>query len=661
MDPLSLANDETQSKPLVLVVDDQPENRELLEELLTTAGYEVAEAADGVAALEAIEQRPPDVILLDIMMPRMDGYEVARRLRATRKTAFIPIVMLTALSDLASKVRGLEAGADDFLNKPFRRDELLARIRSLVRIRRLRDELDTSENIIFAMVAALESKEPRTAGHSYRVAARANLLARRLHVEGGELEALVRGAMLHDIGKIGIPEEILEARAGLDREQQKVFLTHTWIGEQILSPLVSLRPERDIIRGHHERLDGSGYPDGLSGLAFSLPLEIACVSNFFDDLIYHQGMDTVGAAEALRADADAGKFHRDVVEDFLIVASEHLPPPTGDFDELLPPPQAPRSGKILVADDTTTNREILEAILGEAGLDVECVDGGNALLARLEEGLPDLVLADVRMPDIGGFELCRRIKSLPATEMLPVVLLTAHSEIGDRERSAELGADDFLTTPLNRTELIARVRSLLRMSLYRRDLEEHQSVILSLATALEAKDPYTRGHSARVGELAARLAEELGMTVRECEQMRVAGLLHDIGKVGVPARLLNKPGQLTVPEFKTIMTHPVRGAQICSSLRSVRAVLPYIRHHHERFDGGGYPDGLKGDQIPLGARVLALADAFDALTSRRSYRQPLEADGALALLETEMQGGKWDPRIFGAMALMVRAGKAVLA
>jgi len=659
--PLAENRASEEGKGLVLAVDDQPENLELLDELLTAAGYEVELAVDGIAALEAVEARQPDVLLLDIMMPRMDGYEVAARLKGSRKTCFIPIVMLTALSDVSSKVRGLEAGADDFLNKPFRREELLARLGSLVRIKRLRDELDTSENIIFAMVAALESKDPRTAGHSHRVAKWSALLGRTLGLHATELEAVVRGAMLHDVGKIGIPDDILAARDSLTPSQIKIFEGHPQIGEQILSRLGSLQAEHDIIRGHHERLDGSGYPDKISGLAFSLPIEIVAAANLFDDLIYQGGMDSISAAERLRKDGQAGKFHPDLLED-LIKVTESAPRDGHQMalEELLPPPGPRRGGTILIGDDTASNREVLEGILSDAGYHVRTTSGGNALLAAIEESRPDLVLVDVRMPDMGGFEVCQKIRQHSATEFLPVVLLTAYSELGDRIRGAESGADDFLTTPFNRTELLARVRSLLRLKLYHRDLEDHQDVILSLATALEAKDPYTCGHSARVGELASRLAAELTLGPAMQEHMRIAGLLHDIGKVGVPEKLLNKPGELTVAELKTIMTHPNRGASICSSLRSVRAVLPYIRHHHERFDGNGYPDGLRGEEIPLGARILSLADAYDALTSLRAYRKPLSSEETLQLLEKEMSGGKWDPSIYKAIATMVREGRAHL-
>jgi putative two-component system response regulator len=215
--------------------------------------------------------------------------------------------------------------------------------------------------------------------------------------------------------------------------------------------------------------------------------------------------------------------------------------------------------------------------------------------------------------------------------------------------SARAGADDFLTYPVHRLELTARVRSLLRLRLYFQDLEEYHSVILSLASALEAKDPYTHGHSERVGRLASRLGAELGLPAEECEILLVAGLLHDIGKIGVPESLLNKPGRLSEPELLAVMAHPVLGEEICRPLRSARSALPMIRHHHERYDGSGYPDRLAGDGIPIGARIMGVADAYDALTSSRSYRDSLTSDEALSVLEHETRVGRWDPRVMAAL------------
>jgi putative two-component system response regulator len=241
---------------------------------------------------------------------------------------------------------------------------------------------------------------------------------------------------------------------------------------------------------------------------------------------------------------------------------------------------------------------------------------------------------------------------------LPIILVTAYEERGMRMRALDSSADELLIAPVNRLELLARVRSLLRLKLYHEDLVGHEGVVLSLSAAIEAKDPYTRGHSQRVGELSMRLARELRQDALFVERMRTAGLLHDIGKVAIPQSLLNKPDRLTPEEFARVMTHPVVGWEICKRLRTAQPILDCILYHHERYDGRGYPEGLSGHAIPFQARVLAVADALDALTSERAYRHRLTIDGAVELLARETDAGKWDPSVFQALTALAERGEA---
>jgi putative two-component system response regulator len=559
-------------------------------------------------------------------------------------------VMLTALSAVDDKVAAFEAGADDFLNKPVHAHELRARVRSLVRIKRLRDELDTSESIIVSMIQALESKDPRHAGHSQRVAGRAVRLARRVGLSAVDVESVGKGALLHDLGKIGLSERLL-GQLALEGAELEEYQRHPLLGEQILSPLRSFSSVRSLIRHHHERLDGGGYPDKIGGSDLDVATEIVGLANFYDHSVAQHGRH---AREALRDAAARGEFHRDLVEEVLAIESldetvNEVAVDVREWMDRLPSQDVPRTGRILVIDDTEANREVLQAVLSEAGHEVITAGTGEDGLAALQTRRPDLVLLDVKLPDCNGFELCRELKEKPETEFLPIILVTAHYELRDRTLSARAGADDFLTYPIHRLELISRVKSLLRLRLYFQDLEEYQSVILSLASALEAKDPYTHGHSERVGFLASRLGHRLGLPEAECEILLVAGLLHDIGKIGVPEALLNKPGKLTREELLRIMDHPVIGEEICRPLRSARKVLPMIRHHHERYDGTGYPDRLVGEDIPYGARIMGVADAYDALTSTRSYRHCLSSSEALDILGQETHVGRWDGRVVEAL------------
>ena len=645
-------------KPVrILAVDDQPENLELLSAILTDEGYTVTLAGDGLAALEAVAAEPPHAILLDIMMPRLDGFDVCRRLKSVRPTCFIPIVMLTALSDIESKVRGFEAGADDFLNKPFHRIELLTRLRSLLRIRSLRDELDSTEELIFSMIHLLEEKDPLTRNHSHRVAAVAAEAAELLGLNANKRRDLTLGALLHDIGKLGVPEAILLTSEGArDADAEATYRLHPALGARILAPIESLAETIPFVLQHHERRDGSGYPLGPSAGELRPEIEILVAANYQDRL---RVREAAAASTRLKEESRAGRFDPAIVA-AVAAASERIAalPALPPINQLLPAPAVEAGGHVLVADDNATNRMLYRELLASAGYRVETVDGGQAALAAFRDHKPDLAILDIRMPDLSGAEVCRRIKQDEAFAFLPVILVTAYEERGLRVRALDSSADELLIAPVNRLELLARVRSLLRLKLYHQDLVGHESVVLSLSAALEAKDPYTRGHSQRVGELATRLATELGHEEALVSRLRTAGLLHDIGKVAIPQSLLNKPGRLTPEEFAKVMTHPVVGWEICRRLRTAEPVLDCIRYHHERHDGSGYPDGLAGDAIPLQARILAVVDALDALTSERAYRRRLTIDEAIAVLARETKAGKWDPEIFAALTALAARGEA---
>ncbi|MGV8041545.1 MAG: HD domain-containing phosphohydrolase [Thermoanaerobaculaceae bacterium] len=635
----------------VLAVDDQPENLALVEEVLSEEGFRVRLAADGEEALAAVAADTPDCIVLDVMMPRLDGFEVCRRLKRSRDTHFVPVVMLTALAGVDDKVRAYELGADDFINKPVDIHELSARVRSLVRIKRLRDELDTSESILVSMVQALESKDPRTAGHSQRVAVLATALAQHLAAPGEQVELITRGALLHDVGKIGLPDRLLGPEHTLAERSWDEYRHHAVLGERILAPFSSFTGARALVRGHHERLDGSGYPDSLCGVSFELPIEVVALANQYDAIASTEGPES--AAEKLRSAAARGEYHTEVVEALVSVVAPGADLAT-PWSDLLPFPSGNRRGRILLGDDLPSSREFLRTVLEAEGHEVVCVGTAEAVLEAVEKDRPDLVMVDLHGQSRSGFELTRTIKSRPGTEFLPVILAAAQRELADRHDGPRVWADDFLVLPINRLELVARVNSLLRIRQYFRGLEEHHSVILSLASALEAKDAYTRGHSERVGVLAACLGRDLGLPDSECQLLHMAGQLHDIGKIGIPEAVLNKEGRLDTDELKTVRRHPDLGELICRPLKTLRRLLELIRHHHERYDGSGYPDGLVGEEISLGARILGMVDAYDALTSARSYRRSFTSEQALNLLDEEAAAGRWDPEVFAALVRMVR-------
>jgi putative two-component system response regulator len=298
--------------------------------------------------------------------------------------------------------------------------------------------------------------------------------------------------------------------------------------------------------------------------------------------------------------------------------------------------------RVLVADDSEANRELLLELLTAEGYYVVLAADGSEAQGQIRSGSIDLALLDVVMPRPTGFEICQSMKSSEETRLIPVVLLTSLNSDADRIRGIMCGADDFLTKPVNRHELLARVYSLLRLKQFTDELDNAESVLFSLALTIEAKDPYTEGHCDRLSKYSVALAEKLGLPDELLTALRRGGSVHDIGKLAVPERILLKPGPLDPDERRIMQQHTIIGERICAPLRSFRNVLPIIRHHHEKWDGSGYPDGLKGEAIPLTARILQITDIYDALTTARPYRQALPVPEALAIMRAEASRGWWD-------------------
>ena len=305
----------------VLVVEDEPMNAELVTRLLTDDGFTVDVVRDGASALAAIALRPPDVVLLDWMLPRVSGIDVCERLKRDKNTRLIPVVMMTGLADREHRLAGIAAGADDFVSKPYDLDELRARVRSLTRIKQYTDELDSAESVITSLALTIEARDASTDGHCQRLARYATALGRAIGVSQEELGALERGGYLHDVGKIGIPDSILLKPGPLTDDERLLMQQHTIIGERLCGNLRSLASVRPIVRWHHERLDGSGYPDGLGGDRIPLCARIVGVVDVFDAVTtsrpYRGALPAERARELLLTEVRMGRFSADLVGEFL--------------------------------------------------------------------------------------------------------------------------------------------------------------------------------------------------------------------------------------------------------------------------------------------------------------------------------------------------------
>jgi len=311
------------------------------------------------------------------------------------------------------------------------------------------------------------------------------------------------------------------------------------------------------------------------------------------------------------------------------------------------------TARILIADDDEISARFLKRLLTREGHHVSVVHSGEEALRLCATSPPDLVLIDLVAPAGHGFDVCRQLKEKPITRLIPVVIVTAESDRRDRLDGINAGAEDFVTKPFDATELHARIRSLVRLKRYTDELESAEAVILGLGATIEARDPNTQGHCQRLAKFAISLGRSLGLDDTDLAALERGGFLHDIGKIAVPDAVLLKDGKLDPQESRVMREHPIVGDALCAGLRSLQAVRPIVRHHHERLDGTGYPDGLKNAQVPLLAQIVSIVDVFDALTMERPYRHARPPQEAFDVLSTEASKGWRDRALVDAFVNVV--------
>lgn len=562
-----------------------------------------------------------DVVLLDIELLKVEGRLICKEMKSNSATRNVPIVLISDEEQLEAGVRAGENWADEFLIKPVKGPELVARIKNLLRGKQHMLHSASHEN---------DSKLPT--------------------INDAEVNAYS-----YTYFKQHIESEVKRARRF---NQQFSLLTFSIEGPKELRDQWTLKNQKELESGFADFLQKELRDVDVIGRSkegqFVVLLPHADSNGAFyvadrlrQNLIQHCFCAT-GNMSGSRINMNVGIaiFPLDATSSEGIVTAAHEALSSakglGQNQTFMYSSKIEPTHRILVVDDDARNLRLLETILTSCQYEVVKANTGAEALDKVYSAEPDLIILDVTMTKMDGFEVCRILKKDSSTRLIPVILNTVLNRVEEKVRAYEAGADDYLEKQVNKLELMARIRNLLKVRELHNALDSAENIIYFMADIVEAKDSYTEGHTDRVSRYASMLGKELGLSGTEIDHLKQGGVLHDIGKIGIPDAILKKPGRLTTAEFEVIRSHPALGYKICGNLKSLRNILPIIRHHHERLDGSGYPDRLKGDQIPLLARIVAICDVYDALTSNRPYRSAMSVEKALQILRDEARRGYWD-------------------
>ena len=595
----------------VLAVDDNEMNLELFQGLLKDTQIQIETAVNGEKALGCMESGNYHIIFLDHMMPLMDGVETLREMRRRKLCEGVPVIALTANAIIGAKEEYLKEGFDDYLSKPVIQKQLVEILRRYLPADVVLDEdKDKQDGVAGSMEGSFLERLPlldTSMGMAYC----------------GGSEDLYREVLMSFLEN-GKPEEM-----------RRFFKEENWENYRI----------------HMHALKSTSLSIGALGLS-----------------------DQAGLLEKAVKDGDTAyikEHHGEVLRQYQLLLEQmgqalSEPESSTVSDAVMQDKEA----HILVVDDDSMNLRVAETML-EVRYFVSCVKSGEETLAFLEREIPDLILLDIHMPGMDGFEVIDRVKEDRRYVGIPVIFLTADNDREAEIQSFKHGALDFITKPFVVDIMMQRVKRILELDRLQKNLQHEvakqtkkaeerrqkiermsDQIMEALAGTIDAKDTYTNGHSVRVAEYSREMMRRMGGTEQEQEDVYRIGLLHDIGKIGIPDVIISKASGLTEEEYGLIKSHPVIGADILKNISEIPEIDVGARWHHEKYDGTGYPDGLKGKEIPMMARLIGVADAYDAMASKRSYRDVLPQETVRREIE-EGRGTQFDPEFADIMLRMI--------
>ena len=623
----------------ILAVDDNVMNLELFSRILGDTEVMIDTANNGMEALALLEKNSYHIVFMDHMMPVMDGMEALKKIREKGLCKNTPVIALTANAVAGEKREYLNAGFDDYLAKP-----IVGRLlKSMIRMRLPKEMINEksagvrgTRNNVYTDGSENVSAESKRQGTEYSLLEKLDgLLDTAMGMEYCCGSEEFYQDMLSTYIESQKSDSITEVYEKEDWENYRILVhalksTSLSIGAVRLSEqakaLEEAAKEKNIeyIRDCHESMMIS-YRNLLDGL----------------ERVMQESAAKDRTAERQQV----------AVEPETMVEVENPP-------------------HVLIVDDDIMNLQIAEKMLGD-NFRVSSVDSGEKALEFLKSGIPDLILLDVHMPGTNGFTVMEQIQADNAYKSIPVIFLTADDDRETEIKGFQMGALDFITKPFVADIMIQRVNRILQLDRLQKYLQQEVDkqtrvaeerrrkverlslqVMKALAATIDAKDKYTNGHSTRVAEYSREIARRSGRSEQEQEDIYYAGLLHDIGKIGIPEEIINKTSRLTDEEYEVIKTHPVIGGNILKNISEISDIGVGAKWHHERYDGRGYPDRLQGENIPEVARIIGVADAYDAMTSKRSYREVMHQEKVRAEIE-KGKGSQFDPRYADVMLAMI--------